>query len=801
MRTRYYVVLAIAWTLTPVFAQSDPGFVERMVAMESQPGLFTVHRDHAEGRLYLTVDDLDSEFLLVDSLPHGLGSNDVGLDRGKLGTTRLVRWRRVGPRLFLEQRNLAHRAETDNAAERRAVEQGFARSVVAGFDIELDVDGRLTIDVTNFCLRDAFGVGRTLDGADQGSYSLERDRSFVVFEECRSFPRNTELTVDLTFAGGGRGSEVRRVAPDAKSVTLRQRLSLIALPEPGYEPRAADPRSGYFSVSWQDYAVPLGAAMGQARICRHRLTPGEPLVYYVDSGAPEPVRSALVEGASWWSEAFAAAGFPDTFKVEVLPADADPMDVRYHVIQWVHRSSRGWSYGSSIVDPRTGEILKGHVSLGSRRVRQDRLIAQALVGPDADRCDAMALARLRQLAAHEVGHTLGLSHNFAASTTDRASVMDYPHPRLKLGADGEVDLSAAYDVGIGEWDKFAIRWGYGASTPDERQQMIAQARADGMWFASDSDARSVGSMHPAAHLWDEGADPVTGLREILAIRKHAMERFGPSTLFATDAPEKLDELLTPLYLMHRYQVEAAVKLVGGVDYARRGLGDAVMPSRPVPSATQNAALDAILATLRPEALEIPEAVAASIPVRTHGDRRRRELLPTNLGAQFDRFAAAESLVDRTFALLLHRSRAARLVAQADQPGLPTLQSVVDRMVERLLRTPWSPGYASRLQSSVARLLVAHLERLALDGGASAELRTEAAAALQFAVRPVLEARAKLPSFTARQLLQRIDRVLEEPELRPTGGAADLPPGAPIGDGQRALWWMDDAACACVSCSR
>ena len=532
---------------TPSISDATDGF-------EHLPGFLDLFWDGRGGRLFLKVDAIDSDLLYIESLSAGLGSNDIGLDRGQLGRTRLARFERVGPKLLLVQQNTRFRALSENADERRAVADAFARSVLWGFEVAAeDEDGAVLVDATDFVLRDAHDVAARLQQRGQGSYELDASRSALHRPGVASFPRNSELEGTLTFtlrsSGRGPGAWVRQVAPSPDAVTVRIRHSFVALPEPGYEPRRADPRSGFITTSYFDYATPIDQPLETTFINRHRLSkrdPGadrseavEPIVYYLDRGAPEPIRSALLDGARWWNEAFEAAGYIDAFRVELLPEGADLLDVRYNVIQWVHRSTRGWSYGSSVTDPRTGEILKGHVTLGSLRVRQDFLIAQGLLSPyeDADSSTetltGMALARLRQLSAHEVGHTIGLMHNFASSVDGpegRESVMDYPHPLAVLGEDGAIDLSAAYDVGLGEWDKRSILYGYaefpeGADEAAELDAILRGTAAAGLHFISDDDARPVGGAHPLAHLWDNGRSAAEELRRLLSVRRAALDRF------------------------------------------------------------------------------------------------------------------------------------------------------------------------------------------------------------------------------------------------------------------------------------
>ena len=480
MRIKFLLLVPFLFTIFLFAADTKPtptihNFTANLKAMD---GLFPMFWDVRNGHLYLRIIKFDEDFLYLSSLPYGLGSNDIGLDRGKLGEGRLVHFTRVGPKVMLIQPNLEYRSSSTNSAERMAVTQSFAESALAGFKIEAEESGAVLIDATDFFLGDAFGVIQQLAESKQGTYKIDKDRSAIVLEQTKDFPQNTEVESMLTFVTDkpGEKSLVATVTPDATAVTLREHFSFVQLPGPGYTPRAYDPRSGFFGITYRDFSAPLGSPLDLRYIARHRLQkkdptsavsePMKPIVYYVDRGAPEPIRSALVEGASWWAAAFEAAGFKNAFRVEVMPEDMDPMDVRYNVIQWVHRSTRGWSYGNGVIDPRTGEIIKSQVTLGSLRARQDYLIAEALLSPYkkgaavSPQMQEMVLARLRQLAAHEVGHTLGLNHNFVASViAPGTSVMDYPHPWITLDGNGHPDLLHAYAVGVGAWDKVTIQYG------------------------------------------------------------------------------------------------------------------------------------------------------------------------------------------------------------------------------------------------------------------------------------------------------------------------------------------------------
>jgi len=770
---------------------------EKTRGMEARTGLFSLYWDDQAGRLWLEVDRVGEEFLYVVSLPAGVGSNDIGLDRKQLGSTRVVRFERVGPKLLLVEPNYAFRAGTDNAAEQRAVEEAFARSVLFGFEIAAETEGRVLVDATSFALRDAHGVTKALSAAGQGSYRLEESRSALYLENTKAFPRNTEIEVTLTFVGDDPGAWVRDVVPTPEAITVRERHSLVRLPEPGFEPREADPRSGYINLSYDDYAAPLGEPMRRNLILRHRLAkkdpsavvsePVEPIVYYLDPGTPEPVRTALLEGARWWDAAFQAAGYRGAFRVEMLPEGADPLDVRYNIINWVHRATRGWSYGSEVHDPRTGEIIKGHVLLGSLRVRQDYLIAEGLLAPyergdeRSEAAEAMALARLRQLSAHEVGHTLGLLHNYIASAQGRASVMDYPHPLVTLGADGAPDLSDAYATGVGAWDEVAIAYGYqdfpeGTDESGALEGLLNEAGSRGITFLTDEDARPLGSAHPQVHLWDNGEDAAAELDRMMRVRRAALDRFGERVLRAGAPLATLEEALVPLYLRHRYQIEAASKVVAGLSYTYADRGDGQEPLSPVPAADQERALSALLATLSPEALAIPRGVLDRLPPRPPYYPAHRELFPRTTGLVFDAISPGMVAADLTLQALLHPERASRLIQQhALHPELPSLESVIDRVLAAVFATPDADPYRAELQRAVQSVTVDRLVELAAgEGRPRVRARTEAALG-------ALSERLAGGGAHEAMLARHIRAFLERPHApRQAPPRLTPPPGSPIG---------------------
>ncbi len=658
-------------------------FIAQLNAQQKK-GFFNFEAKSNSSSVILDIDEFDKEFLYVNSLSAGVGSNDIGLDRGQLGNTRIVKFVKAGNKVLLVEPNYAYRANSDNPLEKEAVEQAFAQSVLWGFTAIPKKTGSMgptQIDITKFLMRDAHGVVDRLSQRNQGSYKLDESKSALYHPRIKNFPKNSEFEVTLTFTGKAKGAYVRSVVPTPNNITVRQHHSFIELPDDDYVPRKFDPRSGYGNTSYYDYATPIEEPIKKQFINRHRLVkknPGtvseavEPIIYYIDAGCPEPIKSALMEGASWWNQAYEAAGFINAFQVKELPEGADPMDVRYNMIQWVHRSTRGWSYGASVRDPRTGEIIKGHVSLGSLRVRQDFLIAQGLINAYENSDDnhgpmlELALARLRQLSAHEVGHTIGLSHNFAASTNERASVMDYPHPLIEF-TNAKAEFKNAYDVGIGAWDKRAIMYGYQEFLKDEDEglkKLLEENEAMGLKFISDRDARPVGGMHPDGHLWDNGADPIEEIKRLSTLRKEAMKNFGLGNIRSETPLAYLENVFVPLYLSHRYQVEAVAKLIGGMDYSYAVKNDQVKEVLPIPQERQQSAIQALLATLEPDFLMIPKNIIGLIPPQPPGSNRDRELFENHSGFNFDPLAAAESSASNTLNFLLHPERLARIVQQA-----------------------------------------------------------------------------------------------------------------------------------------
>jgi len=794
-----------------------PSIADKTRSLRPMPGFLPLYWDAQNGKLYLEIPRINEDMLYVDSLPYGAGSNDLGLDRGQTSDGRIVRFERFGRRVLLVQPGEQFRASSTEAAEQLAVRQSFAESVIAGFDIEAQspdagMNAAVLVDATAFFQRDAHEVAETLARTEKDGYKLDPQRSVIAIEASRAFPKNIEVEALLTFTSEKPAASgfVRDVAPDPHALTVRERQSFMELPGPGFTPRHFDPRAGFFQVAYRDYTAPLGTPLDRAFIVRHRLVrrdpactaacvAEQPIQYYVDRGAPEPIRSALLEGARWWDQAFQAAGWaPGTFRVDLLPEGADPMDLRYNIIQWVHRFTRGWSYGHAIADPRTGEIIKGTVTLGSLRGRQDYLIAEALLSPyatgrkidaDNDPMLKLVLARLRQLAAHETGHTLGLMHNFGASAiahpADRTvSVMDYPFPWITLGPDGVPDIAHAYGAGIGEWDKVAIDYGYRQFTPNvdehaELDRILGSSAKAGLLYMTDDDARPSGSAHPYAHLWDNGTDPADELARLTLLRSAALTRFGEDAIRPGVPVAQLQDTLVPLYLLHRYQTEAVIKEIGGLDYRYQLRGDGQAGPQVVAAAQQRRALAAVLKTLSADFLTLPESLLRQLPPRPPGLDRTRESPPSKTGLTFDPVASAECSADLTLRSLFNPERAARLMEYAARdPAALSLPAVIDATLDATRpRGAGAPGaMAGLIQDAVYVRTVEALLALGADPKAAAAVRAVVFEKVS-ALSTGKAARTPTGSFVAR----RIEQWSREPDKFAVSAPVEAPPGMPIGD--------------------
>jgi hypothetical protein len=795
---KYYMLLVgtTLLTLNAISAQ----FSDKKKDFEKFEGLYDFYYDEGTDKMYLDVKDLNKEFLYVYSLSSGIGSNDIGLDRGQLGNEQVVYFKKAGNKLMLVQPNLKYRAITDNDLERKSVEQAFAKSILFGFPIEEEKNGVYTIDITDFLMQDAHGVSERLKRADQGTYSLDKSKSAFALDRTKAFPKNIEFDVTLTFKGDPKGNYIRSVSPDPSLVTVAQHHSFIELPDDGFQKRGFDPRSGSYPFSYYDYATPVELPILKQFITRHRLEKKdptaavseavEPIIYYLDNGTPEPVRSALLEGGRWWNQAFESIGYKDAFQVKMLPDDADPLDVRYNVIQWVHRSTRGWSYGSSITDPRSGEIMKGHVSLGSLRIRQDYLIAQALMNkPFAERDDNyqpmldMAIARIRQLSAHEIGHTLGFAHNYAASTTDKASVMDYPHPQFSIN-NGEIDFSKAYETGIGDWDKVSVAYSYQsfpqeANEKDSLNKILEKAKDDGLRFITDQDARPSGSAHVLAHLWDNGKSVSAELDAMLNIRKTAINNFSIDNIQTGTSYSVLEDVFVPLYFFHRYQTEAVAKVIGGLEYNYAMKGDGQNTVTIAAKGMQQDAMKSILKTLDANEIAIPMEKLDLFPPRAFGYPGTRESINGKTGVSFDALSAVETAADMTLGFLLHPERASRLIQQkAIEPNNLGLEEVLGTLVSNTIGKNQKNAYLNEVQTIINFRVLFHLMNLAASTDVHPQVNAIASQKLNSLVTQI--AKDSGNDAVRSEMLKRIKNFNEHPDLFKVIPSPKIPDGSPIG---------------------
>ncbi len=783
----FAIVLFSMYSLVTGAQPASPtsSIAEYTANFDAHSGFFTFYHDPEQGAFYLRVPKQGESFIFQTSLPWGLGSNDIGLDRGQLGATRLASFYIEGNKALLMQHNTKFRANSDNAAERASIQEAFASSVIAGFTVVAKDDDAVLIDYTPFLISDIHNVSSRLERAEQGQFQLNPEQSVIYPARSRAFADNTELEAKVTFSGTPKGRYVYDVAADAKHLTLHLHHSFIRLPDDNYQPRKFHPQSGFWSESHLDYAAPLGASMKVEYIPRHRLSAAEPIIYYLDPGVPEPVRTALLDGARWWEEAFEEIGYKGAFQVRELPADADPMDVRYNVIQWVHRATRGWSYGASVIDPRSGEIIKGHVTLGSLRVRHDMLIAQGLLAPYAQQLDAatqqqlqqkieaMALARIRQLSAHEIGHTLGIAHNFAASGHDRASVMDYPHPLISINTDGSgLSLAGAYTEGLGIWDKQVVAYGYGDGDP---AAVLAKNKELGLQFISDRDARPAGGAHPDAHLWDNGSDAVTELERILAVRATALEQFGLANLADGQPLSQLQNVLAPIYLLHRYQVEAAVKMLAGVHYEYSVKGDHLKPVRMVNASQQQRALRTLATTLNADTLRLPTHIHQYLTAPAYGEGTDRERFVGFTGLLPDTDTMAASTARFSLNLLLNSERLERLAQQhSQQRAVPSVMAVLQQIATASI----TPAQASAADSLTQRLAFESLDAMVRTYQTESLSAVVKAPLYQF-LQQQLSTWKQAPASAHRDFTVYALEQLFAGKEWPLSSAPELPPGSPI----------------------
>ena len=758
-------------------------------------GFMNFSYNNDSGKIILDIDKLDTEFMYINSLSRGVGNNDLGLDRGQLGNSRIVYFTKRGNKILLIQPNLRYVSNSSNHLENKAVEEAFARSVLFGFDIIDISNDTYKIDITPFLINDAHGVSQRLKYSNAGSYSLNKSMSAIDLERTRAFPKNIEFDVILTFTGSPAGNLVRSVTPTASNLTVNQHHSFVELPDNNYKKRKFDPRSGSNPFIVYDYSTPIDKKLEQRFIVRHRLNkkhpnqeisvPVEPIVYYIDNGTPEPVKTALIEGGNWWNQAFESAGYKDAFRIEVLPDDADPMDVRYNLIQWIHRSTRGWSYGASIIDPRTGEIIKGQVSLGSLRVRQDYMILSGLLDNPNDidnkkLIKKTSLDRIRQLSAHEIGHTLGFAHNYISSANNRSSVMDYPHPKIDI-VNGKINIDNAYSKNIGDWDKISVRYAYTDIQENEDLELnliMEEAVNKGLYFLSDSDSRPVGSANPLSHLWDNGELPYKELNKLLKVRDLALQNIDLENLIDGETYDRIEDILVPIYMLHRYQIEATAKAIGGVDYlyfVKNRNNDKV---KFVNSKLQIESLESLLNVLNPKNLTLPNNLIEILSPRSFRNPRTRENFESKTGVTFDYINASSSVVNHTFKFLMNSERINRInqqnmfgenILKLDKYLMMISNSIFDNKKMSL--------YESSINNNVASLFLDHLF-LAFNNSKTNDLSKSI---ILSSIMINSERLSNNPNDYNNFLMNKISGFLDNPDKYKPIEKTKIPDGSPIGN--------------------
>jgi Met-zincin/Domain of unknown function (DUF5117) len=782
----------------------DPFEAKPRLARSMSP-VISIHSGPDEGRLRIGIRPPCVPFLLRASLATGFGASGLRLDRGAPGKVRVAEFRLVADRIMLVERN-KHFLATGDEASALAGTESFPTSVLWSAPVDHEADGEAVADATGLVLADHHGIAGALRAAGQGRYTVDQDRSIPLPGQSRAGQAGAWLAGLLTFAGSGDGDTVRAVAPAAEALTFVQYLSLVPLPEPAMPARRYHPGSGGYGIGHADYGRPAAAGSGVRLQPRFRLEPlgggavRKPIVFYVDPAIPEPVRSAVVTGGNWWREGFARIGLPEAYRVEVLPDGVDRHDPAANVVWWVHRAGRGWSRGAGLTDPRTGEIVTGRVLLGSQRVEQVTAIAEALLAPygqpdEAERLQAvedLVLSRMRQLAAHEIGHALGFMHNYASTLHAKPSVMDYPHPRLTVGPDGAIDVSGAYSEGLGPWDLFLVEHAYREFPDGDDEEQLAglrrRAAGQGLPYVTDEDGHAVDAGHVDGVPWVVPGDALAGLEEILRVRGVALERFSPAVLPPGRQAGELEERAALLYLLHRHQVTAVARLIGGVRYAYVTAGDGGTGTQAVSGPEQRTALTQLSELLRAEYLALPAAVLDTVTPPAIRYARTGEYLDTGAGRVFDPLSAAAAGAALVAGPVLEPSRLNRVAWQhardAAVPGVPEI-------IAALLAATWHgseaacadrPGGAAVQRAAnwtVLRYLLETLEQDTLHPQVRAEVRESLRAlAAEFLDQGRPAGQPGHPGDQA-EAAALINGYLADPRSVRLDPLPRIPPGAPI----------------------
>ena len=675
-------------------ANDTPTIADFTKGMTRLGGFLPLYRQERDGALFIEIPASGSpDFLYQASLASGLGRRELSLDRGYSDATRLVTFRRFGGNVLLIQRNTNYFTPSAEFGSDHDSGYSFPDSVIAAFGIKAKDGGALLIDATDFFKRDRIGLAAILKSNKQGKYALDQNLSAVDSFSAKVSDEaiDVEAILNFTRSDANTTSEEKQekdllsdVVADRNAILVREHYSLYKLADIGsspYKPRIFDPRAGYFDLTFNDLSQPPTESLRRSYIQRHLLIKTDPattvsetktpIVFYIDPSVPAELRPLVKEAVSWWNPAFEAAGFRNALRVEdVLPQNIDPLSIGVNVITWVPRMTRGWSYGTTVVDPRTGQILKALVRLDGMRLRADRLLFDALTIPYTDHPDfaerkAALEQRFKLLVAHEVGHTLGLRHQYIGSAQGNSSVMDYPFPNITLDADGIPRLRDVFPNAVGPWDKIMIQYGYQSFAPDEEaarlRDLIDGAERQGFYWMTDDDADQA---DPFVQKWDFGADPVAALNTVLSIRKAALRRFSRAAIPANEPLATLQDALVPVYLLHQFAVKPVAAMLGGFTY-RYSMRDQVMPE-PVSSEQQRQALHALLSTLDPVVLNPGNHVLELMSPRPSSYPATPESFSGSTGVIFDAVRPIENAASITMQEILqtYASRPASPVVDA-----------------------------------------------------------------------------------------------------------------------------------------
>jgi len=806
-------------------SQAQPGngphsSTDRLAGLKRNDGFIPFYWDAKKGELLLELspERLNTQFIYFTGLSSGVGSIEMFADRSSVGGSQLCRFVRSGPKVLVVAENTSFRAENGNAELKHSVERSFPISVIAALSIVSEQGESLVVNASPLVIRDVTGLlnqlrrpSRAINGVvrqvaneNAANWRLDAERSTVDMDHTRAFPQNTEIENILTFISDSGTRSVNN--PEPGVLTVHEHMSLLALPPPGYQPRVADPRVGFFGEQFDDFSRTYKQSLSQNFIDRWRLEkkdpnaaisePVKPITFYLDRAIPEPMRSAARRGALWWNQAFEQAGFRNALVVEDLPEGADPLDIRYPTIQWTNRNGRGWSVGMVQTDPRTGEILHAVVQLDSHRMRTvnnywDVVTPGAASGRDDSEMDLFAeldaadpqlsedevlVRRIALLACHEMGHIFGLEHNFVASTFDRGSVMDYFAPRIRIRKDGTADLSDAYMQGVGSYDKFAIEWGYSASghapaSPEDPQELarldaiVRRALSQGIFWGNYDD--------PRWNAYDDGPDPVTWLREVLPVRNALVASYGPTMLRQREPISKLAARFALVYLFHRYALASAINTIGSAKVPLTVAGDGQKPLEIWSPQSQREALQLCLQALRPDQMEVPSRIWNSL-VQHENAGADPEAYKSSAGYLFSPYDGARSIAEIVYGGLLDPERLARMdsIHHFDSSS-PSANEVVSALVKSAF-APTATAHAD-LAAVLQNELADRLMILAADDNATDEVRAQAWTGVSSVSAHVKTSQ----TGNAAAIERRIEAFIRDPKqnvpkLKPSGAPAGPP---------------------------